>query len=62
MFPEALVCASCALPIGVHVGEKGVLARGGQDLSNVGVSTGGIAICIIRSIAVVWPRRCQLQF
>lgn len=58
MFPESLIRARVADPVGVHVGEEGSLAGGGEDGGDVGVSARRIAVGVEGSVTVVWPIRC----
>lgn len=55
MLPESLVCTRVADPVGIHVGEEGSLAGGGQDVGNVGVGARRIAVGVEGSVTVVWP-------
>lgn len=55
MLPESLVCTRVTDPIGIHVGEEGSLAGGGEDGGDVGVGARGVTVGIEGSVAVVWP-------
>lgn len=55
MLPESLVRTRVTDPVGIHVGEEGGLACGGEDGGDVGVGAGGVAVGVIGSVAVVWP-------
>ena len=59
MLPERFVGAGVADPIGIHVGEEGRLAGGGEDGGDVGVGTRRIAVGVVGPVAVVWPIRDQ---
>lgn len=55
MIPESLVRARVTNPVGIHVGEEGSLAGGGEDGGDVGVGARGVTVGVVGSIAMVWP-------
>ena len=57
VFPEAFVGAILIFPEDVHVIEHVGAARGLQDLGDVGVLPGFVAVFIVGAVAVVWPER-----
>lgn len=55
MLPEALVVTSVVFPVDAHVIEDVVAVIGLEDLSDVCILAGFIAIRVVGSIAVIGP-------
>ena len=55
VFPEALIRAILVFPVNVHVVEYVGATRCLQNLGDVGVLSGLIAVLVIRAIAVIRP-------
>ena len=56
VLPEGLISSSIVFPVGIHVVEKVGGAGGGDDGTDIGVSTAGITVGIESAIAVIRPQ------